>query len=86
MHLEAAFYHYCKKEFVVALHLAGAAEEILGKVAAKKTNSNALMERISRMEKFHKNFNRIASIRVDYQGNSLKGFSTNRSSFNLVAF
>jgi len=62
MYLEAAFFHYGRKEFVVAIHLAGAAEEILGDIAMEKTKSNALMERIRKMDSVHNNFGSQVSI------------------------
>jgi hypothetical protein len=57
-YLEAALFHFNKKEYPSALHLAGAAEEILGKFAMKKVKSNSLKEKVAMMKAVHKNFGR----------------------------
>ena len=64
--IKASARHYNKRDFVCSITLSGAAEEILGRIAKKRTKTNALEQDIL----FTKDLNDFLSGRLDLNSKS----------------
>jgi hypothetical protein len=55
MYLDAALTHFNNKEYIISLHLAGAADDLLGKILEQRNTSTSLADRVRLISLAYKN-------------------------------
>jgi hypothetical protein len=59
--LEASLVHFNNKQFIIALHVAGPADELLGSILKQRNTPTALDDTTSYLSKVHESFGRPVS-------------------------